>query len=266
MRIALFQKDLVWGDPAANCQSVAGMLGLTRGQVDLVVLPEMFSTGFATEPEGIAEEAPASSLEFMKSIAVDLDAAVAGSIALHEGGRYFNRFFFVKPDGVVEFYDKRHLFTYGGEDKRFTAGSKRTVVQWRGVRFLLQVCYDLRFPVWSRNSLAPSCSAAGALVPDFDAILYVASWPSVRRAAWDTLLRARAIENQCFVCGVNRVGSDPSNEYNGGTAFVDPLGAVQVAAPDSEEAVVVCDLDMAGLEAFRAKFPVLADADKFVLR
>ena len=159
MRIALVQKDIVWGDPAANCHSVTGMLGLPGGDssspaglklgaVDLVVLPEMFSTGFATEPEGIAEDAPASSLDFMKSMAADLDAAVAGSIALHENGRYFNRFYFVKPDGAVEFYDKRHLFTYGGEDKRFTAGRERVVVEWRGVRFLLQVCYDLRFPVW----------------------------------------------------------------------------------------------------------------------
>ena len=179
---------------------------LAADKSDLYVLPEMWSTGFATEPEGIAES-DGSSLNWMKQMANRLDAAVAGSIATEIDGKYYNRFYFVKPandgsDNEIEYYDKHHLFTYSGEHLRYTAGERRVVVEWRGWRFLLQVCYDLRFPIFARN-----CAEG----PDaYDVALYVASWPTSRRAPWDTLLRARAIENQCYVCGVDRTGDDPA--------------------------------------------------------
>ena len=177
MKAALVQYDIVWADPEANRNRLDVLLeGIP--QVDLIVLPEMFSTGFATQPEGVAEEAPSATLEWMKAKAREKDCAVAGSVALHEDGKYFNRFWFVKPSGEVTAYDKHHLFTYSGEHHRFTRGEKRVVAEWRGFRFLLNVCYDLRFPVWSRNR------------KDYDAAIYVASWPSVRQFPWDTLLRA----------------------------------------------------------------------------
>ena len=252
MRAALVQFDIAWADPAANRSRLDALLD-TLSQVDLVVLPEMFSTGFATQPEGVAEASPSATLEWMMAKARTMDSAVVGSIALHEGENYFNRVYFVKPDGSVTSYDKHHLFTYSGEHHRFTRGTERVIVEWRGFRFLLNVCYDLRFPVWSRNR------------KDYDAAIYVASWPSVRQFPWETLLRARAIENQCYVLGVNRVGKDPSCEYAGGTAAIDPYGATMTACVPGAEQVLVTELDMAVLEAFRAKFPVLVDADGFEL-
>ena len=282
MKIVLFQRDIVWADPEANRALLRSALA-GAPDADLYVLPEMFSTGFVTSPEGVAEESPSATLALMKELVATRNAALAGSIALHDtapvgadasasasagagaasAGRFVNRFYFVKPDGGVEYYDKKHLFTYSGEHLRYSPGDRRVVVSWRGVRFLLEVCYDLRFPVWSRNRLVPCDPAApsGQLRPEYDAILYVASWPTPRRAAWDTLLRARAIENQCYVCGVNRVGKDPSCEYSGGTAFIDPYGKVAAACPDGEDSYIACEIDMDALEAFRAKFPVLFDAD-----
>ena len=253
MKAALVQYDIVWADPAANRKRLDTLLD-SIPEVDLIVLPEMFSTGFATQPEGVAEESPSATLEWMKAKAQEKDCAVTGSVALHEGGNFYNRFWFVKPDGEVTAYDKHHLFTYSGEHHRFTRGEERVVVEWRGFRFLLNVCYDLRFPVWSRNR------------KDYDAAIYVASWPSVRQFPWDTLLRARAIENQCYVLGVNRVGKDPSCVYAGGTAAVDPYGATLTACVPGAEQILVTDLDMDILEAFRAKFPVLDDAESFEIK
>lgn len=253
MKIALVQSDIFWADPVANRAHLDAVLS-SLPAVDLCVLPEMFSTGFATLPEGIAEEDPCDTLEWMKAKAGEMNCALAGSVALHSEDNYYNRFYFVKPDGEVTEYDKHHLFTYGGEHKRFTRGTERVTVEWRGVRFLLNVCYDLRFPVWSRNR------------KDYDAAIYVASWPNVRQFPWDTLLRARAIENQCFVLGVNRVGKDPSCEYGGGTAFISPYGETLAACKYNEEGTVVAELDMAVLEAFREKFPVLEDGEDFEIK
>ena len=256
MVITLLQQDIVWGNPAAN-QEAAERAILAAEKSDLYVLPEMWSTGFATEPEGIAES-DGSSLNWMKQMANRLDAAVAGSIATEIEGKYYNRFYFVKPaingsDNEIEYYDKHHLFTYSGEHLRYTAGERRVVVEWRGWRFLLQVCYDLRFPVFARNR------ADG---PDaYDVALYVASWPTSRRAPWDALLRARAIENQCYVCGVDRTGDDPACHYNGGTAIIDAYGNTVAACPDGEVSSITVELDKDKLTAFRKKFPVLSDRD-----
>lgn len=251
MRVNIVQHDIKWACPTDNHKHLEDLL-LQQPKADLYVLTEMFSTGFATEPEGIAEKNGAS-LEWMKQIAVLLDAAIAGSVATEENGRFYNRFYFVEPDGKATYYDKRHLFTYSGEDKRFTCGDKRVIVEFRGVRFLLQVCYDLRFPVFSRNK------------GDYDAMIYVANWPSSRAEVWKTLLKARSIENQSFVIGVNRIGNDPKCEYQGGSAIIDPYGQTLATTSDYQEATAVAEIDMNELETFRKKFPVLNDADKFII-
>ncbi|MBO5659879.1 MAG: nitrilase family protein, partial [Bacteroidaceae bacterium] len=216
---------------------------------DLYVLPEMFSTGFCTNPEGIAESAQSDTLLWMQRKAKEKDAAIAGSVAVAENGKFYNRCYFVKPEGSVAYYDKKHLFTFGGEHRRFTAGQERVVVEFRGVRMLLEICYDLRFPVWARNRR------------DYDMILYVASWPTPRVSAWSALLVARAIENQCFVVGVNRVGKDLSCEYCGGSVVLDPYGKPLAVCEDGVECEATAVIDMQALDDFRKKFPVLDDAD-----
>ena len=252
MNIKILQHDITWANPKENVKHLNALIDSQKG-ADLYVLTEMFSTGFATQPEGIAEPEGCETLEWMKQKAKECHAAIAGSIAIEKDGNYYNRFYFVKPDGEVTQYNKRHLFTYGGEHKRFTRGEERVIVEWRGVRFLLLVCYDLRFPVWSRNR------------GDYDAILYVANWPTPRVEAWSALLRARAIENQCYVAGVNRVGTDPNCEYCGGSAIISPYGKTLAACEDGKECIASSELDMQELEAFREKFPVLSDADGFTL-
>lgn len=248
MKTVILQRDILWGDPVRNCREAKQAIIRNAG-ADLYVLPEMFSTGFCTNPVGIAES-KGYTLKWMKKTAAATGAAIAGSVAIEEQGRYYNRFYFVKPDGAVIQYDKKHLFTYGDEHLRFTPGDRRVVVEWRGVRILLEVCYDLRFPVWSRNR------------GDYDMILYVASWPTPRVEAWSALLVARAIENQCYVAGVNRVGVDPSCEYCGGSVIIDPYGHTLAACPRGVESEAEAVIDMERLIEFKRKFPVLRDADK----
>lgn len=249
MKISLMQPDIVWADPEANRAKLEEVMwGLDRS--DLYVLPEMFSTGFVTEPAGIVES-DGQTLQWMLRMAQELKGAVCGSVAVEEGGQFYNRFCFVKPNGDVASYDKHHLFTYADEHRRYTPGDERVVVEFRGVRFLLQVCYDLRFPVFSRNN---------EKIP-YDCAIYVASWPTSRQAVWDTLLHARAIENQCYVAGVNRVGQDESGRYCGGTLLVDPYGNTAAACPLDEDCAITVELDLQHLRDFRRKFPVLKDAD-----
>lgn len=249
MKVTLLQNDIVWAEPKSNITSFDEAVRTHPGS-ELYVLPEMWSTGFATLPEGIAESEGSDSLGWMVSTARETGAAICGSIAVRcdADGSYRNRFYFVKPDGEISYYDKHHLFTYSSEDKHYAAGNERVVVEWRGVRFLLQVCYDLRFPLWARSR------------GDYDAIIYVASWPTPRVDAWRVLLKARAIENQCYVLGVNRIGTDPDCGYCGGTAFIDPYGRA-TECPDSQVSALCGEIDLAGLEAFRKKFPVLKDRD-----
>ena len=182
-----------------------------------------------------------------------MGAAIAGSIATEEEGVFYNRFYFVTPEGDYAQYDKHHLFTYGGEHKRYQAGQERVVVEYMGVRILLAICYDLRFPVWSRNR------------KDYDMAIYVASWPTPRVEAWKALLHARAIENQCYVVGVNRVGKDPYCQYSGHSAIIDPYGKTLAECNEDKECLLTAQIDMEVLKAFREKFPVLEDADDFVL-
>ncbi len=250
MKLTLLQTDIAWRQPQENIRRARELMAREPGS-DLYVLPEMWATGFDTAPQAAGETA-AEALAAMQEMAAAGGCCVAGSMAVSEGGRLFNRFYMVRPDGSAVHYDKRHLFGYGGEATNFSAGRERVVTECCGVRILLQTCYDLRFPVFARNR------------GDYDLALYVASWPESRRTAWDTLLRARAIENQCFVAGVNRTGCDPAASYNGGSALVDAYGATLLDLGRTP-AAATATLDLERLRRFREKFPVLADADRFAV-
>ncbi|MBP3711280.1 MAG: nitrilase family protein [Bacteroidaceae bacterium] len=263
MKVALVQMDIVWENSKAN-RDVAERLMLAAEKCDIYVLPEMWSTGVTTEPMGVAEPEDGETLQWMQRMADKLDAAVVGSIAVKaQDGTFRNRLYFVKPCSTssasealpqrgsgegATWYDKHHLFSYGGETEHYTPGEERVTVEWRGVRFRLSICYDLRFPLWLRNR------------DDYDVLICVASWPSVRMHAWNVLLAARAIENQSFVLGVNRIGRDPYCEYSGGTCVVDPFG-FSTACPEGEACVLTQTLDLRRQKSFREKFPVLREMD-----
>ena len=250
MKTAIIQncirtKQLDW-----TLQFAADLLNQQQG-ADLYVLPEMFATGFMVDG---AVENGQRILNWMLEQSHRLDAAVAGSIAIKDDeGNPRNRLFFVRPDGSFDYYDKHHLFTMAGENKQYVAGHQRVIVEWRGVRFLLQVCYDLRFPVFSRNR------------GDYDAIIYVANWPSSRSEVWHTLLRARALENQCFVVGANISGDDMGICYHAGdSAIINAYGHTLAQCIPGKVESAAAELDMESLQHFRKKFPVLADADNFL--
>lgn len=248
MKITLLQTNIVWNNPEANCANASALMA-ECGETDIYVLPEMFSTGFATNPEGVAETNDYS-LNWLKATAKQCNAAICGSVAIRDAeGAFRNRCYFVSPDSSVSFYDKHHLFSLGGEATHFTKGNERVVVTYKNVRILLQICYDVRFPIFSRNK------------KDYDVAIYVANWPTTRLSAWRALLCARAIENQCYVVGVNRCGSDPMCEYSGGSMLIDAYGRTMVEAPANTQCAVSATLDMNRLNAFREKFPVLDDAD-----
>ena len=255
MKVTLIQMDIAWETPKVN-RDTAERLMLAAEKSDLYVLPEMWNTGVTIEPEGVAENEEGETLQWMQQMADRLDAAVAGSIAVKTpDGTYRNRLYFVKPDALpplkgndIRWYDKHHLFAYGGETEKYTPGNEHVYVDWHEVRFRLSICYDLRFPLWLRNR------------DEYDVLICVASWPAVRMHAWNVLLCARAIENQCYVLGVNRIGKDPYCEYSGGTAIVDPFG-MATSCPDNEASVVTQTLDLKRLKSFREKFPVLKEMD-----
>ena len=254
LKIAIVQHVIRWNELECNLQHITSLLDRQPG-ADLYVLAETFATGFLAE--GSAEKAGLQALQivcWMKQQARRLDAAITGSVAMvDEDGLLRNRLFFVRPDGSYEYYDKHHLFSYAGETKEYVAGERRVVTEWRGVRLLLQVCYDLRFPVFSRNR------------GDYDAIIYVANWPARRCEVWQTLLKARALENQCFVVGVNIVGSDKFCEYLGDSEVIDAYGQTIASCASGKEGIAVAELDMDALLRFRKKFPVLDDADEWPL-
>lgn len=261
LRISLVQGDTRWHDPAGNRTYYGDLLSPLAGRTDLVVLPETFTSGFSNEAIAQAEDMQGPTVAWMRQQAAQLDAAVTGSVQLREGEAVYNRLLFATPDGEVQQYDKRHLFRYGGEHERYAAGRERLSVQWKGWRINPQVCYDLRFPVFCRNRY--DVERAGQL--DFDLQLFVANWPSARAYAWKTLLRARAIENLCFVAAVNRVGVDGNDlHYAGDSAVIDFLGQAQVEVREVEQ-VVTTTLSAGALAAHRARFPAMLDADAFVL-
>lgn len=252
MKIGLLQQDIVWGKSDENRSRVQDIISHAE-ECDLWVLPEMFTTGFYTMPEEVAET-DQELRNYIAQLSRQCRCAIAGSAVVQEKGRYYNRFYFATPDGSITTYDKRHLFSYGGENRHFAPGNKRVIVEYLGIRFLLQICYDLRFPVFVRNR------------NDYDVILYVANWPDSRIEVWDTLLRARAIENQCFVIGVNRCGSDGQGlVYPGHSVAIDAYGRLLTSCPPHKESVAYATIDMAQLAKFRQKFPVLDDGDDFTI-
>ena len=259
MKVTILQTNIKWADPDANQKALESAL-LSSEKADLYVLPEMWNTGFLAGEQCSMFNVQCS-INFLRSLAQKFDAAIAGSMDVEEDGKRYNRFYFVTPTDVYT-YDKRHLFSYAGEDKNFTAGKERTIVEWRGVKFLLQVCYDLRFPCFSRNNLKLETRNQKPQGSLYDAIIYVANWPASRRRVWDVLLQARALENQCFVVGVNRVGDDPVCHYDGGSAIIDAKGKILAQVPDNTAATATAILDMESLNVFRKKFPVLHDADE----
>ena len=255
MKVALLQMDIAWGNPEENVQRAEALRALQPG-ADLYVLPEMWATGFATSPEGLAEqESQSVALEWMRQTARSYSCAVCGSLAVEvedeQGASYRNRQYFVTPDGI-SFYDKHHLFTHGHEDEHYTSGQTHTIVNWQGFRFLLLTCYDLRFPVWARYGWAG----------EYDVIIYVANWPQSRMDAWNVLTHARAIENQSYVIAVNRVGCDASCSYTGGSMMIDPIGRTIAACKNEAEHSLLAILSLSDLQKARARFKVLQDEDK----
>ncbi len=253
MKVTLLQTDIVWGNADENIQRAEGLIE-NVGESDLFVLPEMWSTGFATQPEGIAHEANRNgALEWMRKVAFDKKCAICGSLAIHlPDGTYRNRHYFIDGRHHREsFYDKHHLFTYGGENRYYTSGHEHTVVEYEGFRLLLLTCYDLRFPCWSRYSDELN----------FDGIIIVANWPQSRQSAWQILTRARAIENQAYLLGVNRVGDDEYSHYIGASCVIDPIGRCMLQCQhDCMEARSV-DISLSELKRRRQKFRVLDDRD-----
>ncbi len=251
IKVAACQVDMEWEHTIENLNRLSPIVA--AADADIVVLPEMFATGFKLRPSRVAEPADGAVVTTMRQWAAQYRKAVTGSVVIAENGEFRNRMFFVKPSGEMTWYDKRHLFRPGGEARDYTAGSRRVVVEYLGWRFLLLVCYDLRFPVWSRNR------------GDYDAILCSASWADDRREVWQTLLRARAIENQAYMVAVNRVGIDPDANYVGDSAVVDFKGQTLAEAVGAE-CTLVAVLDSDTQAAFRTEFPAWRDADDFVLK
>ena len=254
LHLSLIQCDLYWEQPDKNRAHFESLFDELPAETELVVLPEMFSTGFSMQVEKCAEQMNGATVEWMKSQAQKLQKAIYGSVMIKENQAYFNRFIFAHSDGEIEYYDKRHLFSMGEEHMHFTPGKKRKIIQFKDFRILPQVCYDLRFPVFSRNR------------QDYDLLINVANWPAPRREVWQILLKARSIENQVFVAGVNRIGTDGIGiNYAGDSVIIDPKGKVMAASTEKKEQIVSAKLDKGSLERFRAKFPVLPDADDFQL-
>jgi predicted amidohydrolase len=255
LRASLLQQPLAWQDPPANRAHFESLLLPLAGRTDLVVLPETFTTGFSMEVQRLAEPAGGPTTQWLSALAARLDAAVTGSVITLEAGCYYNRLLWAAPGAPVRHYDKRHLFRMGREHQHFTPGRSAWSVAWRGFQICPLVCYDLRFPVFSRRRTDL----------DYDLLLYVANWPAPRAEAWRQLLRARAIENQAYVVGVNRVGDDGHGvAHSGNSAAIDFLGRTLAEAGDTR-ALMNVELQRRPLDAFREKFPAHLDADRFTL-
>ena len=253
LRVTLVQTDLEWRDPAANRRRLAAHFRGLAGHTDLVLLPEMFSTGFCMDSEALAEPMDGPTVGWMREEAAATGCAIAGSLIVRDGDRRHNRLVWARPDGTLAHYDKRHLFRMAGEHDHYAAGDARLVVEHRGWRICPMVCYDLRFPVWSRSR------------GDYDLLLYVANWPARRAHAWNSLLRARAIENLSYVAGVNRIGRDGNGAtYAGDSVVLDFLGQ-PISSEGSGDRVETAVLDLESLRAYRASFPAHLDADAFEL-
>lgn len=252
LNIALIQSHLLWENPEANRKVFSEKINKISKEVDIIVLPEMFTTGFTMTPEHIDKTESGKTLDWLKSEAAKNNAALIGSTVYQEEDKFYNRLFFVQPNGAVNQYDKKHTFTLAGEDKVYQAGKSKLIVTYKGFKIYPLICYDLRFPVWARN------------VEDYDVLLYVANWPKPRIEAWDTLLKARAIENMSYCIGVNRIGLDGLGyEYVGHSAVYDVLGK-QVAFSE-KEAIIEVSLSKKHIRLYREKLKFLQDRDTFSL-
>jgi predicted amidohydrolase len=261
LRISLVQGATRWLDPAGNRDYYGRLIGPLHGITDLILLPETFTSGFSNEAIHDAETMQGPTVAWLRERSRALGAAIAGSVQIRDGDGVYNRLLFATPDGGLQHYDKRHLFRYAKEHERYAAGNERLTVEWKGWRICPQVCYDLRFPVYSRNRF--NVERPGGL--DYDLLVYVANWPAVRAYAWKTLLRARAIENLCFVAGLNRVGDDGNGlHYAGDSTVLDVLGHPLSESTDAE-VVTTTTLPAAELLDHRARFPAMLDGDAFAL-
>lgn len=255
LKVSLVQTDLEWQEAAHNRTLLEALIRPLAGSTDLIILPEMFTSAFAIGSGAIAEAHPGPTLAWMQKLARELDAALTGSIAATESGKRYNRLLFVKPDGSYACYDKKHLFRMLGEDQRYAAGSRKSIVEWRGWRILPQVCYDLRFPVWTRYTQEEP----------YDLLLFVANWPAARNHHWRTLLQARAIENLAYVAGVNRVGRDGNKlDYLGHSAVIDPQGN-EILQAGAAAGIYSTRIALAAVQQWRATFPAWMDGDTFTL-
>jgi omega-amidase len=271
LTITTIQTNMHWEDKVANLRMLEEKINGIKEKTEIVILPEMFSTGFSMQPALLAEKMDGETVAWMKRTAAAKKIILTGSIIIEEAGRYFNRLIWMLPNGTFGYYDKRHLFAFAGEDKQYTAGTNRLIASVKGWKINLQVCYDLRFPVWARqaaptsplNPLSEGEGKTNAQNPEYDLLIYVANWPERRSIAWKTLLQARAIENQCYTVGVNRVGNDGNNIYHSGDSMItDPMGKVLYHKKDAEDIYTVT-LDKTNLNTLREKFPFLLDADDF---
>lgn len=256
LRISLVQTDIVWENKQANLSKLEDKLQQLSQESDLIVLPEMFATGFTMQSPLFAETNEGVTLTTLKDWAKKYNLAFTGSFIYTQDNHFYNRAFFITPEGNDSFYNKRHLFRMGNESEHFSAGSDKCIVSWRGWNICLMVCYDLRFPVWCRN-----------VNNEYDLLIFVANWPSPRRQAWNSLLCARAIENLCYVCGVNRVGTDGMGlNYSGDSSLYNMKGENLVHFADGEENTQTITLHLSTLHSFRNKFPAWMDADKFSIQ
>lgn len=253
LHFTLIQSPLHWENPAENLKMFTSKIKSIEGKKEIVVLPEMFNTGFSMRPTALAESMDGPSINWMKQIAFEHKIILTGSLIIHEDGKYYNRLVWMQPDGNFGYYDKRHLFSYAGEDAEFTPGTKRLITQVKGIRIMPLVCYDLRFPVWSRQHNTD----------EYDVLLYVANWPLKRIHAWKTLLQARAIENQCYVIGMNRTGEDGNGyEYIGESCVVNPFGEI-LTRSDALHDLITYEIDSKFVSECRTSLPFQKDKDNF---
>jgi len=270
MKVALVQSSLFWEDKTRNRTQFEKKINDLGSKVDLIILPEMFTTGFSMNTEELAESTDGNTVSWLKDLSSQNKVVIVGSIIVKEKDRFYNRLVWVQPNGQVLTYDKRHLFRMAQEDKYFSAGQSRLITSLGAWRFCPMICYDLRFPVFSRNIALeedPGSNAEinGSIDPVYDCLIYIANWPEARNAAWKALLVARAIENQSYVIAVNRVGEGAGISYSGDSMVIDAKGNILSSIAQHEETCEIIDLNLADLEEFRKKFPVNLDADRVAL-
>ncbi len=259
LTVSLIQANLHWEDIGANLAMFDQKIDSIKERTEVIVLPEMFSTGFSMQPEKLAETMDGSAVQWMKRKAKEKNVIITGSLIIEDEGAYYNRLIWMLPNGTYGSYDKRHRFGFAGEDNHYAAGDKRLIAQVKGWKICLNICYDLRFPVWARNTIQEN----GA--PAYDVLVYVANWPERRSTPWRSLLQARAIENQCYLIGVNRVGDDGNNIYHSGdTSLIDPVGEIIYHKAHNED-IFTYTLSRNHLEELRTRFPFMKDADKFMI-